>query len=35
MYKLEVKPTADRAFKKLTKKDKKQLVQISKKLSRY
>ena len=32
MYKLDVKPTADKAFKKLAKKDKKQLMRINAKL---
>jgi len=32
MYKLEIKPTADKAFKKLAKKDKEQLRRIDKKI---
>jgi len=32
MYNLEIKPTADRIFKKLTKKNKKQLIMIHKKI---
>jgi YafQ family addiction module toxin component len=32
MYKLEIKPTADRAFKKLAKKDKEQLRRVDKKI---
>ena len=32
MYKLKIKPTADRAFKKLAKKDKKQLRRIDAKI---
>ena len=32
MYKLEIKPTADKAFKKLVKKDKEQLKRINAKI---
>lgn len=32
MYKLEIKPSADKAFKKLVKKDKEQLQRIDKKI---
>ena len=32
MYNLEIKPTADKIFKKLTKKNKKQLIMIHKKI---
>ena len=32
MYNLEIKPTADRIFKKLSKKNKKQLIMIHKKI---
>ena len=32
MYNLEIKPTADKIFKKLTKKNKKQLMMIHKKI---
>ena len=35
MYNLEIKPTADKAFTKLAKKDKEQMKRINAKLSRY